>query len=121
MEDRLAAFEAAPLPGRDCRAQFHLDAGDSKATRLVAGDTSYDPGAKGFNVDVGPDQATHQRGRETVTYNGAENHCCIRALAIAYRWSLIEEQGWRATDLGELRRESIPADEPKVDLVRMEV
>jgi hypothetical protein len=42
-------------------------------------------------------------------------------LAIAYRWSLIEEQGWRATDLGELRHDSILGDEPKVDLVRMDV
>jgi len=121
LEDGLAAFEAGPLAGRDCRAQFHFDAGDSKATGVVAGDASYDGGGQGFDVEVGPDQASHQRGRETVTYGGAQNHCGIGASAIPYRWALIEEQGWRARYVGEFRRDSILGDEPKVDVVRVKV
>src|SRR6266536_4307294 len=59
LEDGLATFEAGPLAGRDCRAQFHFDAGDSKATGVVAGNAGYDGGGQRFDVDMGPDQAIH--------------------------------------------------------------
>jgi hypothetical protein len=55
-------FEAGSFTGRNCRAQFHFDAGDSKATGVVAGNASYHGGGQGLELDVGPGQAIHQRG-----------------------------------------------------------
>jgi hypothetical protein len=50
---------------------------------MVTSTSGYDGGGQRFDVDVGPDQAIHQRGGETVTYGGAQNHCGIGASAIA--------------------------------------